>query len=37
MTGLGVLWGAGTQAELEAADPHALAPSVADLRALLLP
>ncbi|HRC13016.1 MAG: HAD-IA family hydrolase [Actinomycetales bacterium] len=36
MAGIGVLWGAGTEADVRAAAPHALAPTVADLRALLL-
>lgn len=37
LAGIGVLWGAGTSAELSAGEPTALAASVADLRALLLP
>jgi pyrophosphatase PpaX len=36
MAGIGVLWGAGTDGDLRAAQPHAVAPDVAALRALLL-
>ncbi len=37
MHGIGVLWGAGERAAIEAADPYAVAPTMPDLHALLLP
>ena len=37
MQGIGVLWGAGERAAIEAADPYAVAPTMPDLHALLLP
>jgi pyrophosphatase PpaX len=37
MAGIGVLWGAGTEADLRAAEPLGVASNVAALRALLLP
>ena len=37
MTAIGVLWGAGTEADVRAERPYAVAPSVAALRDLLLP
>lgn len=36
MAGIGVFWGAGTEADLRAAEPHAVASDVAALRELLL-
>jgi phosphoglycolate phosphatase-like HAD superfamily hydrolase len=37
MAGIGVLWGAGTEGDLRAAEPLGVASNVAALRALLLP
>jgi len=37
MQGIGVLWGAGERAAIEAADPYAVAPTMDELHALLLP
>lgn len=37
MQGIGVLWGAGERAAIEAADPYAVAPNMDELHAMLLP